>query len=173
MTKLQDTVYDVFSSGTDLRLLTVKSDKYQTIEKIRKMCHKVSNTYFIVRESNKKQSGYHFHAILKIATEPPKRWYKKGVHINLLKIGRNNGPPKPLPMFPESKSTLARELYDGEITQQEHDDKLIKVMLEKSQRNLRILNQIRCVVKYMFKELKVPRLYENYILVIRKKTFKV
>lgn len=169
MTTIKSYLFDVFSTSSDLRMLTVKSPKYQTIEKMRKMCLKVSNTFFIVREKNKKSDGYHFHALLKMASEPKKSWYKKGVHINLLKVGRNNGPPLPPPVFPESKSTLDKELYDGEINQKEHDEALIDVMLAKSMRNLRMLNHVRRVVNYVTKELTNPQQYVNYHLIIRKK----
>lgn len=99
-------------NNKDVRFLTVKHHTIQTVGKVHDLCRKVSDEHFIVREKNKKTEGYHFHAFMIMKKEPTKQWFKKGVHMNLLKIGKrqdNVGMVLPLPGL--TSSELAEAIH--------------------------------------------------------------
>lgn len=73
---------------------------YQRIGKINDMLRKVSDDFFIVRENDvqtKEGSEYHFHALVSLKKDIKPNWYRKGVHINVQKVGD----PSRTPIIPE------------------------------------------------------------------------
>lgn len=163
-------IIDLFATSSDIRLLTLKSPDYTRIGQVSDHIRKVSSTYFVVEEPNRANSGVHYHAILKLKHEPPKRWFKKGIHINLLKVGRSNAVVKPLPpLFPDSKKEILRDKNEGVLTETEELTRHIALLADKSRRTLKIYQNVKRVVTYLLKELTVPLGYANYILKIRDK----
>lgn len=163
------------TASGDVRLLTVKSttDKLSKISQIHKHLMKISNTYLITRENNKKTAGFHYHAVLKVQKEPSKSWFKKGIHMNLLKIGRYNGEIEglnpPLSLEPSIKQ-LVREAEDGETTIDEVTSEVMKRTAERSMKNQERIKHIKRALDYILKELTCPEQYVNYQFVIKGKS---
>lgn len=164
-TKLFLKLYTVFATGSNL-FLTVKGEKaYQKMDTIVKMCKARSRTFAIVRESNKKTPGYHFHAILKNPIKVSKSWYKKGVHINERSIVRDN----------TSNTFTGREYY--EMTQDDlpaprkiMEDDLIRKQVKQS---IKVSSSIHKVLKYMGKDLEFPAQYTDYYCSLQGKSVKL
>ncbi len=76
---------------------------------------KISKSFYIVREKNKLNNGYHFHAIVSL-NEPDisKGWFKKGIHIHVKTIGNVNGQPLAKPIYPENSEEANHMLYGDE-----------------------------------------------------------
>lgn len=146
--------------------LTFKGSRpqHQRIDFVRRMCAKLSKSYFIVRESNKQNDGYHFHALVRLDKYPPKNWFKKGCHIKLQRLGsfegeRTEPEPQPDPVVPEDRPIERAEHYQ-----------LIEDHLKKQDDAVHAAK----TTSYMVKELAEPKQFENYVLVIRgrNKTYK-
>lgn len=163
-------IIDVFTAKRDLRFLTVKGDKYQTVQAVNKLVKKIARTYYIVRETNKKSKGYHFHAILDCIKEPSVNWFKKGIHMNLVKVGKPN--TKTIINIP---ITLTRdELHEwGEHCPAEaHDHKVdskIDACIHKTVRTTDVNRHLERILKYMKKEQEFPAQYTDYMYVVSNK----
>lgn len=156
--------------SSDVRFLTLRDPagaKFQTIEKIYKHVKKIANTYFIVREKNKQNDFYHYHAIMKVTKEPSKSWFRKGIHMHLCKIGKSDQkgalPPPPINITVKD----VREA-DGELDEQ-YEEQLVDKVIEKAGKSMRRLTHAGRVVNYMFKDLETPAQYRNYMLVVQGK----
>lgn len=163
-------------ASSDLRFLTLKGEepKYQTLATVQRLCAIIANSYIIVREANKTKDGYHFHALLKVTKEPPKSWFKKGVHMNLKKVGRPQTmegfvPPVPLPTNRE-----VHEAQRDEVITPEHLEELYfqKAYIKSKREQIKRKNVERILI-YMSKELDMPIQYKDYQLVISKKNYKI
>lgn len=160
---------DYFLNG-DIRFLTLKgppdNKKLQNINNIDKMCKKVAKTYIIVREANKKTSGYHFHAILKLHTVPKKNWFIKGVHMNLQHIGAYCS------NYPYALSQLESLDYlhfVPEAKPEVYDAKEANLLNKRTDTSQRLYDHVHRVLKYMSKELEFPAQYTDYIISIHGK----
>lgn len=84
---IRERAYDVFSSSESYFLTFKSQNKKHTLDFVRKLCSKVSNTYLICREANKQNDGYHYHAIIKKQDVIAEKWFVKGVHMRVYKVG--------------------------------------------------------------------------------------
>jgi len=164
----------VTASG-DLRFLTLKGEgKYQKIDTVRRLCAKIAKSYIIVRERNKIIEGYHFHALLKVEKEPTKSWFKKGVHMNLKKVGRPQtmeGFRLPMPEITVREKKEA--LYEGTLTPEDVEDMMVKDLEKKVRKQCAQRRHVDRILLYMSKELELPAQYLDYILVIGGKNLKI
>lgn len=164
---------DVFITKKDLRFLTVKGGKFQTVQTVARLVKKISDTYLIVRERNKKSEGYHFHALLDCKVEPRKSWFKKGVHMNLQKVGdkgiiKSHLYAMPLPplnskdidgMAQEDPVGAAKYVVDTAI-----NNGLVKLKKRKKKNA-----HLGRVLQYMKKEQELPIQYIDYMYVVSRK----
>lgn len=164
----------LFIAKNDLRFLTLKGDKYQKIGKVSDLIRKISDHYYVVRETNKKTTGYHFHALLECKKEPPKAWFKKGVHMNLQKVGK---PSTTIGMtFPEpsmNQNQLSEMIYHEPETAPLVEDLIFEKQLKTSRATIQRRTNLGRVLHYMEKEQELPAQYSDYILVINKKHIKL
>lgn len=162
-----DYLTGLFHAKKDLRFLTLKGEKFQKIGKVSDLVRKVSDTYYIVREANKKSAGFHFHALLSLTKKPSKSWFKKGVHMNLLKVGKpqdNTGMTIPPP--PMTASMMSEWVhFEQKIASVHIEQVLIENQLTALQKRNRIDTHIRRILAYMAKEQEFPAQYTDYILV--------
>uniref|UniRef100_UPI004047D0B4 hypothetical protein n=1 Tax=Polynucleobacter sp. TaxID=2029855 RepID=UPI004047D0B4 len=127
---------------------------------------KVAKTYIIVREANKKTTGYHFHAILKLHTIPKKNWFIKGVHMNLQRVGSYCGNyPYGLSQLETLEYLHAYPMATPEVFEEKQDN-LINKRADTSQR---LYDHVGRVLKYMSKDLEFPAQYTDYIISIHGK----
>lgn len=166
-------IQNLFAQQTsDYRFLTVRGKETeqakQKIDYVHKMCSKISNTYFIVRERNKQNQGYHFHAIVKVDKEPTRAWYKKGLHIHFKRIARPDSKvgftiPHNLDIT-GATYVAAHPAQDASITES-HNDQLINRAMQKMRKASYLQTCIeRCLV-YMSKEAEMPIKYHDYLLI--------
>lgn len=168
----------VFTKKTgDYRFLTLRGakPKEQKINYANSICKTISKTYLIVREKNHQNDGYHFHAILDCHKEPSKRFFKKGVHMHLKKIGRPDtleGFVLPLPdPFPTPK-----DRYDyghDPTTMEDKEIHQIDCLIQKRRKELRQNKHVERVLTYMSKDLDMPIQYHDYIYVHNGKNVKL
>jgi len=162
-----------FSSPTDdYRFLTYRMPGGTTISKVADKCRKVADTFFVIRENDKKGEGYHYHAILRMIKEPPRSWYTQGVHVNLKKIGRAQTLvgmklPQPNPTAQEDLEQLILSPEDLPRIEQ----RLIDVALAKSVKRTARLKSIERVLQYMSKDYqdRAPIQYQDYCYVYNNK----
>lgn len=159
------------SKSTDYRFLTFRGPdaKHQKIGFVSDLCKKISKTYLIVRERNKRVEGCHFHALIRVDSEPNKSWFKKGCHMHLQKIGKpqnKEGMKMPTP-WPSGQEIW--EMY-GQLPLEEAQAEHLKVIVEKQMyiesKQTKCDKNITNVLKYMSKELEMPCQYTDYIYVV-------
>lgn len=156
----------VFYDSNDVRVLTLKHENYQNIDKVAKHVKKISDTFFLVREKNKKDVGYHYHAILVVKKEPPRSWFRKGVHIHLTKLGRFTQDLKGfVPPIPEMNSRDISEVnsHDPQEAEAILIDKVARQTYLKFQKKEQRLKYVRGVIKYLTKEFINPIQYVDYV----------
>lgn len=161
----------LFGTKKDLRFLTIKGEGYQKIGKVNDLVRKVSDTYYIVREKNKKSEGYHYHCLIDMKIEPNKAWFKKGVHMNLLKVGRAN--TKDRYVF------VNRDLTDMDIAEWKEEDPVMAMAYQENAvvdkridaaiKSCKQVESVKRIIAYMNKEQEFPALYTDYILCVNKK----
>lgn len=157
--------------------LTIKAqpgaiDKLQNTGYIHDQCKKISNQFFIVRELNKTQNGFHFHVLLSLKKNIHKGWYKRHCHYNLQKIGAPKEPPprdKPVPtrdmVFTLQEIEEARYLFPEEVQSMIEDNESVKLTNKaKKEAKKKIINDnIMRVASYMVKEWTPEhKLYVHY-----------
>lgn len=111
-----------FLKGT---FITIKphcdTPRYQTLGWASDHLRKISDNFIVVREKNKINSNYHFHALVLKKKEPHKGWFKKGVHIHQCEVGDINKKGfNKSPVYPETEEELdmmneGRDLIDIEL----------------------------------------------------------
>lgn len=154
--------------------LTVKGPdaKHNKIGYVNDLCRKISKTYIIVRETNKTTPGNHFHALLRLDKPPPKSWFKKGVHMNLQKVG---GVPQgvtyqtPMPGLTQNEISLMYHLDDADVAIAYVED----MIFEKLKKKMKKATHIEKVLKYCSKDLNMPMQYTDYIYVVKSKQVKL
>lgn len=161
------------TASNDLRFLTVKGEgKYQNMPTIQKLCAKIAKSYIIVRERNKKTNGYHFHVLMILDKEPHGSWFKKGVHMNLQKVGRM----KTGYVIPMSGPT-DKELFDAEvegiITKDDVADVLQERVIENHIKMNKKLAHTCRILNYMSKEMEFPIQYVDYQIVYKSKNYEL
>lgn len=174
-------MYSVFKKSHDLRFLTFKSlteDKFQKISKLSDRLRLVSDSYYIVREANKITPGYHFHALVVLKKEPPKSWYRKGVHIHLQKVGKPPEDGKQRKPEKLSMETTEKQLYDMECHEPEkarviRDNLIFDRLVDSARKIIKYKDNVRTIIRYMEKEQKEYVQYENYVLCVHKKMKKL
>lgn len=160
----------LFETG-DTRFLTFRGLKpvHQRIEFLRKHCSKISDTFIVVREANKKTEGYHFHAIIKVVKPPPKSWFKKGCHFNLQPVGRPGitvGCKIPVNYTLTSKELDELPAKEGDdVAVEQIERKLVQGTVKKN----RIRTSVQRVLRYMEKDFELPIQYVDYIITIKNK----
>lgn len=166
----QNKITDLFREGRHLHFLTVKGEKprQQKIGFTADLCKKISNNYYVVRESNKKTPGYHFHALVDVIKTPPKAWYKKGVHINLQPVGRSASPVGMiLPVGPPTQlEMLEEEHHTGDPVR---ELAVLDRCVGQARKRIRLNKHLSRIVTYMHKEQEFPAQYVDYVLVHRSK----
>lgn len=155
-----------------LYFLTVRATKgsrprYSKIGFVGDQLRKISDQYFIVRESNKQFEGYHFHAIFSKRDDKPihKGWYKKGVSFKMEPIGDHNPTPPKIPDEIDREMELhITESMD--ITERIMRSEIKRLNLKESAtiRKHKKTGHIDRVVTYMTKEGGPWLMYDNYIL---------
>ena len=175
---MNKSIYEMFHAKSDLRFLTVKGDKYQDINKVQKLVAKIANTYYIVRELNKKSCGYHFHALLSCEKEPTRRWFKKGVHMHLKKVGKIEKKEKKETKDDEEVHSSIVPMTSKEVAEWiERDpdnaipvltDKLITGCFKRHTKRKKKEQHLMRILNYMSKEFEYPAQYSDYILVVSK-----
>lgn len=150
----------------DIRFLTLRGhkSKEQRIGYVNDLLRKISSTYLIVREKNHSNDGFHFHAIVKVHTVPKKAWYRKGVHMNLKRVGY---------LIPKPNTFTARHMHDNLAGLEIDDAKRVLVAMSESnlddyvQRATDVYvvrdSDISRVLCYMEKEMEMPCQYVDYI----------
>lgn len=169
-----------FLSKKDLRFLTLKGDKYQKIGKVSDLIRKISKTYYVVREANKKSTGYHFHALIAVDKEPRKAWYKKGVHMHLAKVGKVEhkvvtGVPSQVRLSaPEMTQKEYKEwsAHEPENSEKHQIDRLINKQVVTVKKLLNLSQHLQRVIQYMEKEQEFPAQYADYMLCVGSKQIK-
>lgn len=164
--------------------LTVKSDKeaHQRIGWVRDLVRQYSTTYYVVREANKVKKGYHFHALLRLEGPPPKRFFKKGVHMHLLCVGRKSHPDA------DGRPDLEGVTQEGpvkftklELADMRHDgyadhelvatNQLFSSIHRAHVKTKKKHDNVANVLNYMHKERPSEALqYVDYLLVVRGKS---
>lgn len=162
---------DHFLNG-DIRFLTLKGPpdkkKYQSINTVDKLCRKVAKTFIIVREANKKTSGYHFHAILKLRTIPKKNWFIKGVHMNLQRVGTYCSNYSYALNQLESLEHLYLVPEDRPVAMETKNSNLLN---KRSDTSYRLHEHVSRVLNYMSKDLELPIQYTDYIISLRGRNY--
>lgn len=157
-----NTLVPVFTSGRSRHFFTVKGEgKYQKIDTIDRLCRKISRTYVVVREANKKSVGYHFHALLKDCKKPPKNFFKKGVHMNLQKVGGDVVIRLVGGVRVVAKPDTAHLLEMTVDKAIEHV--ALQKVLDKGTRDRKVVLHVSRVLHYMSKDLELPAQYTDYI----------
>jgi hypothetical protein len=165
--------------NTKCFFFTYKSDRKHKMDTVIKLLGKVSTTFFCIREKNKSSPGYHYHAIFRAEKPPPKRWFRKGIHMNLLEIGEN----KLKNTIIKDRSTRIEREAISQLDEKDIEQKLTKLRLEieikkinlqaqsgRLYKKLQKRKQIIKVLAYMSKESpENPVQYEDYYLRIRGK----
>lgn len=152
-----------------LFFITIKSSKvqHQKIDYAHKMIKKVSSNYFIIRERNKINQGYHFHCLVSLRKECiQKKWFRKGVHIHVIPLKQG------VPNIPESQDEFYHKkerkenilLADGipkeSIPQVIKAENKLRMVRSKCKKD----NNIQKVLQYMNKD-SPDRQYIDYIYV--------
>lgn len=150
-------------------------ERCQQIGFVADKCRKVSKTYFIVKEKNKDQPGYHFHALLKLDKKPSRGWYKKNVHMYMKQLGTctcicdgesvGEGIVNPAPSL---TSITQNDVYeaDGKLDE-EYSMQQLDRMLATADKQVRHKKDLDRVVNYMFKEYQSTHTqYRDYVLVV-------
>lgn len=150
-------------------LFTFKSiNPKHEINFVNRLCKKVSKTYIIVRERNKITEGYHYHAILKMSSLPPRKWYTKGIHMNLKRIGVSR---RVKGLFSKKE---VHDLASGCSENPEDlmgvvEDGLVdKVIADRGVDDVRAVHVDR-TLNYLSKEMEMPAQYSDYIFSVRGK----
>lgn len=167
---------DVFAPvSADLRFLTIRDPrgkKFQRVQQVSKHLQKISKTYLIVREKNKQNDYYHFHALVKVDTPPTKNWFRKGVSFQLKKVGK---PDKPLAVIPENTVITQRELHEmrsegmeAEATEIRERQVLDRVM-DTGLKSISRKKHVDRLLTYMGKEMKDPIQYIDYMYLLQGK----
>ncbi len=165
-----------------VRFLTLKGikDSYQDMDKVCKHVKKISNTFLIVRERNKRTEGFHFHAILLLAKEPHKGWYKKGLHLNLQKLSTavakqrgNVGMCMQPPLVGGRDIKDATDLKELKEIQGVVEDQVIDDVIKRSVAGRRLKEHIVRCLRYMSKELEFPIQYYDYQYMIKNKNYTI
>lgn len=160
------TYHRIFDTNTAY-FLTFKGnpDKkvQQKLDFVSKLCKKITNTYIIVRERNKKTEGYHFHALLKLTSRPKDTWFIKGTHMNLQKVGRTTRNPKPFTAkdfheFPKEAVPVMSQTNEESIVY-----RLQNISIRRDPHIERVLN-------YMQKEFELPIQYVDYVIIVASKS---
>lgn len=161
-----------YPAHKDTRFLTYRDPSGKArLSNIRDHLRKVSDTYFLVREVNKKHVGYHYHALMVMKKEPAKGWYKKGIHINLKKIGKPQTLVGFVPSCPELTVREEEEMlhfdpttYDGVVTHAL--DKAHAAYIKRTGH----VKHLDRVIAYMHKEMPPePVQYTHYAYVVNGK----
>lgn len=82
----KESICRVFKQEARLIFLTVKAPighRGQKIGYVNDMVRKIADKYFIIREKNKQNDGFHFHALLSQKRDIKPNWFRKGVHIHV------------------------------------------------------------------------------------------
>lgn len=158
-----------FHKQARLVFLTVKGPedhRSQKIGYVGDLCRRVSDAYFIVRESNKAKGGYHFHALVSIKKDIKPTWYRKGVHMNVQELGRKVDPRS----IPESfEESWVMKYGDKDISAEDRAiaDCFNRAKAAESAKRSkgRKLNNVDRVLEYMVKDWDAPsyKIYTNYI----------
>jgi len=147
----------------DVRFFTFKGTekKHQRIGFVNDKCRKISNTYVIVREANKKTEGCHFHALLKVHTPPKQSWFIKGVHMNLKKVGysltqRTNGL--------NLKEVLEYSGHCPELAKTLMDDLVLEKVDHQIEKCMKRDDHVENCLLYISKDMEFPAQYTDYII---------
>lgn len=161
-------VSDLFFTLPRLVFVTVKSQSmaYQKIGKINDMLRRVATHYFIVREKNKQNDGFHFHALVSLRKDMKPNWFRKGVHINVKPVNNNK-----VGMFPTSEEEHYFSKYGFNMDVPLEDKVIIDTVAKcKAKDRMRVClgrkgQHIERTVNYMFKDFKADdfREYVHYI----------
>jgi len=165
-----DSIGELFETSP-VFFLTFKSEKtkHQSINFIDKLCKKLSSTYLIIREKNKVNEGYHFHALFKSVKTPPKRWFIKGVHMHLRQVGRSAVKSKIV--YPPPNVISRREIQDayleGLINLEVRNDEIMnRHIFPRQLKKLKLRENVDRLLLYMSKEAELPVQYHDYILCV-------
>lgn len=164
-------VQEHFASGNMLFLTFKGTEKasHQKIDFVKKLCDKISDKFFIVRESNKKTPGFHFHALIRTDVVPPAKWYIKGCHMHVSKVGKPEKPVVKAPPITFTQCELGEALECGVMTSSEVEQIKTSVWMERAAKSLRHETNVSKILSYMSKEAELPAQYTDYILVVNKK----
>lgn len=171
------TLRNLFLPKKKLYFLTLKGEKYQTVGKVADLIRKVSKTFFVVREKNRKSAGYHFHALIEMEKEPHKSWFKKGVHMNLNRVGervwynawgelcRDENKGSYLVPTDEWDSKALADYIENEPEEglKFANDELFNKQLKLHRKKMEYLGHITRILTYMEKEQEFPAQYTDYI----------
>lgn len=163
------------SESTRLYFITVKdmargNPRRQKANFVHDLLKRDSDHYLIVREKNKINDGYHFHAVFSARNEHVScEWRRKGVHIQVKKLGDLN---KRDPDFPHTQILWAhdQDLKEADIKDRGEIVVMASNMVASAKARVRAKTNKeghvgRCVT-YMMKEMpENPQLYVNYIYV--------
>lgn len=141
---------------------------WQRIGKINDLLRRVSDDYFIVRENDlqkKEGSEYHFHALVSLKKDLKPNWYRKGIHINVQKVGD----PARTPIIPEDEVMADHLKYGADADDLDVIDKLMIDFHIKQNVKERALicklnkqTHLQRIITYMLKDTPVEE-YLTYI----------
>ncbi len=167
-------VADVFA-GAPCLFITIRypEGKEKGISSVTKLCLKLSKTLIVVRERNKKTEGFHYHALVKNAVYPKKTWFKKGVHMNVKRVGIAETKIVYPPVVQISNKEWEKAVDHGLATKEEYEDHLIGIRLDKAVKLIKKMSHTMRVLHYMSKEMEMPAQYTDYMYVLKGKNTKL
>lgn len=128
------------------------------------MVRKVSDNYFIVRETNKAKAGYHYHALLSLKKDLKPNWFRKGVHIHVSELATKMN----MDLLPQTSEESWDTKYEAnsDIIDRLIVDNTLRLKAKQAAKRGKIkkLSKVGNTLAYMFKELTEPKKYENYVL---------
>lgn len=161
--------------------LTVKSPspKHWTIGWMRSIIKKWSTRYYVIREKNKDQPGYHFHAVLQLDGPPPSRFYKKGIHMHLLRVAApsdGKGVVNTIGMVVAAPQNFnGNELeeirhHDPEWAQTVQHEQIMDTIYKTHDKRNRKAEHLARLYTYMHKEAADPVQFVDYLFVTNNKS---
>lgn len=182
-------IVSFFSRLPRLRFITIKSlldnEKHQKIGYWSDRLRKISSNFYIIAEKNNNSPKNHYHALVSVDVEIPKKWYLKGVHYMDKPVGNLWEASKPI--IPESLEESEHIIYGpvcsptlGSKKSEALLDRMLTLELHKMKNRARVRHltnrkiwHIESVMSYLNKELDVPSQYFNYILIINRRSHRI
>lgn len=155
-----------FFSKRECWFLTLRGGKFNSIGKVSDHLRKISKNYFVIKELDANKASNHFHAIFEHKGPVRKSWFRKGVHMNVFKVGKPDlGVGKVIPpnyKFNELEISEIANKVSYELAESIVIDQGISNYLPLAKRSAYAKRKTGYVINYMFKSIELIR-YNTYI----------